>query len=221
MRRRPPLRAHEPAAVVTDEEAMRRCFDLALESARLGGYPIAAVVTLGGRIVVEATNRVSQERDVTRHAEVVALAEAQKVLATTSLDDCTLYSNMEPCALCAYAIRETRVRKVAFALSSPLMGGFSRWNILGDEGLSRAMPDVFAPPPVIVPHFLCHEADRALRKASLIFWTGARSRGLLRIESGPEGLGPEPPIRFLRAFGETTMRVLRRRVFDRFGRGKG
>ena len=220
MRRPPPLRAHEPAAIVTEEEAMRRCFDLALESARLGGYPIAAVVTRGGRIVVEATNRVSQERDVTRHAEVVALAEAQKALATTSLDDCTLFSNVEPCALCAYAIRETRVRKVAFSLSSPLMGGFSRWNILGDERLSQAMPDVFAPPPVVLPHFLCQEADRALRQASLIFWTGARSRGLLRVESRPGGLEPEPPIRLRRVLRDTTMRVLRRRVFDRFGRGK-
>lgn len=85
-RRRPPLRAYEAAAFATEEEAMRRCFDVALESSRSGGYPFAAVVTHGGRIVAEATNRVSQERDVTRHAEVVALAKAQKALGTTSLD---------------------------------------------------------------------------------------------------------------------------------------
>ncbi len=218
-RRRPPSHAEAKGAIATDEEAMRRCFDVAFESARRGGYPIAAVVARRGRIVAEAVNRVSHDRDVTRHAEVVALAEAQKALQTTSLDDCALYSNIEPCALCAYALRETRVGKVAFSLSSPVMGGYSRWNILGDERMSGAMPDVFAPPPVILPHFLADEADRALREASLIFWTGARSRGLLRLGTPPEGIEAERRIRLGAIVRETTMRALRRRVFDRFGRG--
>jgi tRNA(adenine34) deaminase len=218
LRRRPP-RAEEPGTVATDEEAMRRCFDVAFESARRGGYPIAAVVTRRGRIVAEAVNRVSHDRDVTRHAEIVALAEAQKALGTTSLDDCALFSNVEPCALCAYAAREARVGKVAFSLSSPVMGGYSRWNILGDERLSSAMPDVFAPPPVILPHFLSHEADRAMREASLVFWTGARSRGLLRLGTPPKGAEPEPRVRLAVAVRAKAMRVLRRRVFDRFGRG--
>lgn len=218
-RRRPPPRAEEPGVVATDEEAMRRCFNVAFESARRGGYPIAAIVTFRGRIVAEAVNRVSHDRDVTRHAEVVALAEAQKALSTTSLDDCALYSNVEPCALCAYAVREARVGKVAFSLSSPVMGGYSRWNILGDERLSSAMPDVFAPPPVILPHFLSHEADRALREASLVFWTGARSRGLLRLEAPPEGVEAGRRVRLSVVVRTKAMRALRRRVFDRFGRG--
>jgi tRNA(adenine34) deaminase len=209
------------AGVATAEQTMQRCFDVALESARRGGYPFAAIVTRGGRIVVEATNRVSQERDVTRHAEVVALAKAQQVLVCTSLDDCTLYSNVEPCALCAYAIREARIAKVVFSLSSPLMGGFSRWNILGDESLSGTMPDVFAPPPAVVAHFLADEADRALRRASPIFWAATRSRGLLSRGTALKGLESiaERRLSARVTLKEKTMRALRRRVFDRFGRG--
>jgi tRNA(adenine34) deaminase len=113
----------ELASEAKDEQLMRRCFALSVESARRGGYPYGAIVTRHGRTIVETTNRVSHDCDVTRHAEIVALAEAQKALGRTSLDDCTLYANVEPCALCAYAIRETRIAKVVFGLSSPVMGG--------------------------------------------------------------------------------------------------
>jgi len=69
---------------------------------------------------------VSQDRDVTRHAEAVALTEAQRTLGCTSLDDCTLYANVEPCALCSYAIREARIGRVVYGVSSPVMGGHPR-----------------------------------------------------------------------------------------------
>lgn len=54
--------------------------------------------------MAESTNRVSRDRDVTRHAEVVAISMAQKQLSTISLDDCEIYVNAEPCAFCLYAI---------------------------------------------------------------------------------------------------------------------
>ena len=199
---------------------MRRCFDLALRSANDGGYPFAAIVTSKGRTIVETTNRVSYERDVTRHAEIVAISEAQRKLGCTSLDDCTLYANVEPCALCAYAIRETRISRVVFGLSSPFMGGHSRWNILSDPTLSAAMPEVFAPPPAVRANFLSDEADAALRRAAPIFWAFARSRGLFLCEGG---LDPGQPLEERRRRSRTrekAMRFMRRRVFDRFG-GRG
>jgi tRNA(adenine34) deaminase len=203
---------------VDDDQAMQLCFDLAIESARRGDYPFAAIVARKGKIVAQATNRVSQEGDVTRHPEVVALAKAQKALGCTSLDGCTLYSNIEPRALCAYAVRETRIGKVVFALSSPHMGGFSRWNILGDEGLSRTMPDVFAPPPAVVAHFMSEDADRALRRASPIVWAATHSRGLLGRGTAIES-ALERPLSARAKWKEQITRPLRRRVFDRFGRG--
>ena len=209
----------ELATHAKDERLMRRCFDLAVESARCGGYPYAAIVARHGRTIVETTNRVSHDGDVTRHAEIVALAQAQKTLRRTSLDDCTLYANVEPCALCAYAIRETRIAKVAFGLTSPIMGGHSRWNILGDRRLSAAMPEVFAPPPEVLANFMSLEAEAAMRRASPIVWAVARSRGLFvceRARPPPPSLAePSPP----RPMKETAMRFIRRRVFDRFGRG--
>jgi tRNA(adenine34) deaminase len=63
--------------------------------------------------VTEATNRVVRDGDVARHAEMVAMSEAQRVLGTRQLSRCTLYTNVEPCAMCCYCIRETRREKGA------------------------------------------------------------------------------------------------------------
>lgn len=66
-------------------------------------------------------------RDAPRRS--VAISQAQKALGTIRLDDCEIYANSEPCVFCCYAIRETRMRRVVYGLSSPHMGGVSKWNV--------------------------------------------------------------------------------------------
>jgi len=208
-----------------DERMMRRCFALAIESAEQGEYPYAAVIVRNGQIIVESTNRVARDRDVTRHAEVVAISEAQKAIGATSLHDCVMYVNAEPCAFCCYAIRESRIAKVVYGMRSPVMGGVSRWNILGDHTLSDTMPEVFAPPPNIVHDFLCDEADAALRRAAPLAWVFIRRRRLFG--TAPQGASGHNGVdlrsaRSARGYvgvSEPLMRVLRTRFFDRFGRG--
>src|SRR5688572_2155989 len=108
-----------------DAEMMRRAIALSVRSTEEGEYPYGVVIARGGELVAESINRVAHERDVTRHAEVVAISAAQKTLGSVSLDDCTIYVSAEPCAYCAYAIRESRIGRVVYGLSSPLMGGVS------------------------------------------------------------------------------------------------
>jgi tRNA(adenine34) deaminase len=207
-----------------DARLMRRCFALAIESAKQGEYPYAAIIVRNNQIVVESTNRVARDRDVTRHAEVVAISEAQRATGRTSLDDCVMYVNAEPCAFCCYAIRESRIARVVYGMRSPVMGGVSRWNILEDSTLSDAIPEVFAPPPDIVHDFLCDEADAALRRAAPLAWIFIRRR---RLFETPPLAGDHDGVRFAgtrRSRGyvpvlEMLMRVLRNKFFDRFGRG--
>ena len=80
-----------------DREMMRRCIDLSVRSGREGEYPYGVVICRGGQVVAESINRVAHEHDVTRHAEVVAISAAQKILGTVSLDDCMIYVSAEPC----------------------------------------------------------------------------------------------------------------------------
>jgi tRNA(adenine34) deaminase len=194
-----------------DQQMMLRCISLARTARGLNEYPYAALVCRNGELIAETVNRVARDQDVFRHAEIIAITEAQKVLGRISLDDCTIYSNAEPCPLCAYAIRESRIGRVVFALRSPHMGGLTKWNILGDQGLAVTMPEVFAPPPTIVAGFMSSEADRAGREWNPVFWAFIKYRGLLQLgESSYPSATPSSRSSVL----ERVMMWLRRRVFD-------
>ena len=138
---------NRPEALATDRLMMRRCIELSAKSGQQGEYPYAAVIVRNGEFVCESINKVATDRDVTRHAEVVAIQDAQRILGLTSLDDCTLYSNAEPCAFCSYAIRESRIGRVVYGMRSPIMGGHSRYGILDDHGLSNACLLYTSPSP--------------------------------------------------------------------------
>jgi len=100
----------------------------------------------------------------------------QKTLRSTSLDDCALYSTIEPCAMCSYAIRESRIGRVVFGLRSPVMGGISRWSILTDSGLSSILPEVFAAPPDVLPGCLQHQVQKLFRKRNPLAWEFMKNR---------------------------------------------
>jgi|SRR5262245_20404611 len=204
--------------LTNDRLMMRHCIALSKKSGKAGEYPYAAVVCCDGVIVAQSINRVAQDGDVTRHAEVVAISLAQKKLQAVSLDDCEIYVNVEPCAFCCYAIRESRIRRVLFGLSSPHMGGVSRWNVLADNVLSSVMPDVFGPPPEIVAGFMAQEAEQALTEWNPLIAEVIKRRGLFgaapRViaERAQNRSGSLPWLR------EQVFRFLRRNFFDNFGR---
>ena len=160
----------------SDATMMRRCVALAQSAAQSGEYPFAALIARRGEFICESLNMVRAEGDLTRHAEMVAISSAQKKLRTTSLDDCTLYSTIEPCAMCSYAIRETRIGRVVFSLRSPLMGGHSRWKVLTDSTLSSALPEVFAPPPIVLSGYLQHDVQTVFQKRNPLSWQFMKAR---------------------------------------------
>jgi tRNA(adenine34) deaminase len=166
---------------VTDLKMMRRCIELSRTAVKAGERPFAAMICRDGAIIAEATNQVARESDVTRHAEIIAISKAQRAIATTNLSGCTLYATVEPCPMCAFPIRETRISRVVFAISSPLMGGASRWDVLGDVGLSKRMPEAFGPPPAVVAGVLHKEAASVWRRWNPIAWGIIRLRGVFAL----------------------------------------
>ena len=201
-----------------DRLMMTHCIALSKLSGKAGEYPYAAVVCRHGTIVAESTNRVAHDGDVTRHAEVVAISLAQKALRSVSLDDCEIYVNAEPCAFCCYAIRESRIRRVVFGLSSPHMGGVSKWNVLADTDLFNAMPEVFAPPPEIVAGFMAEEAQQALIEWNPLIAEVIKRRGLFG--AAPRVFLGHQQNQFVPPAGprERILRFLRRNFYDYFGR---
>lgn len=160
-----------------DVAMMTRCIELARDAAKAGEFPFASVVGKDGAVVAEAANRVVRDRDVTRHAELLAIAEAQSVLGRRILSGCTLYSIVEPCPMCAFPAREAQIGRVVFALRSPLMGGMSKWNILRDAEISSAMPEAFGAVPEVVVGVLAREAEEVWKSWNPIAWHVIRRRG--------------------------------------------
>jgi tRNA(adenine34) deaminase len=198
---------------ILDREMMTRCIAVAVRSGKEGEYPYGVVICRDGVVVAESTNRVAHEHDVTRHAEVVAISQAQKALGTVSLDDCMIYVSAEPCVYCSYAIRESRLGRLVYALRSPHMGGLSKWNVLADEDLSNTMPEVFDPPPEIIAGFMAREVEQALLKWNPLVWRVIMKRGLF-VADPLETVRESDPERKTRRW----LAFLRRTVFDRFGR---
>jgi len=184
--------AKEETAASVDVRMMARCLELARSATGAGEFPFASLITKNGEIVVEAINRVAHDADITRHAELIAISEGQKRFGRGNLRDCTLYTIIEPCPMCSFAIREARVGRVVYALSSPLMGGASRWNVLGDEVLSAHMPEVFAPPPEVVAGVLGKQAAQVWRRWNPIIWGIIRLRGVFRASASRVLRRPPP-----------------------------
>jgi tRNA(adenine34) deaminase len=162
-----------------DEKLMARCIELSQIASESGEVPFAALVSRGDEIVAEATNRVVRDSDITRHAELLAISGAQKVLGRRILSDCAIYSNVEPCPMCSFPIREAQFTRVVFAMRSPFMGGLSRWNILRDTEISNAMPEAFGDVPEVTAGVLVLEAEKVWRDWNMLAWGVIRYRGLL------------------------------------------
>jgi tRNA(adenine34) deaminase len=179
--------AMEISCDATDRAMMARCIELSRIAVSKGEYPFGTVIALDGQIVAEGINSTNRDSDVTRHAEIIALSHAQKTVGRERLRRYTLYSNIEPCAMCSYCIREAWVSRVVYALGSPVMGGLSKWNVLRDEGLSDRIPEIFGAVPEVVSGVLLHEARQAWREWSPFAWEMIKLRGLLTAPLAQDG----------------------------------
>ncbi len=145
------------------EKFMKRCIELADQALERGDNPFGSVIVKDNEIIVEGVNDI-KENDVTNHAEILAMRKAQKLLNTNDLSDCTIYSNCEPCPMCSFMMRELKFNTVVFALTSPYMGGYSKWGILQDKDLEKFKP-VFSKPPKVIVGVLKEEAEEVFKKA--------------------------------------------------------
>jgi tRNA(adenine34) deaminase len=87
-----------------------------------GERPIAAVAVVDEAMVARAHDRVLETNDPTAHAVVVALREAARKLGTSRLGNATIFSTLEPCAMCVGALLESDVEALVFALPNRVDG---------------------------------------------------------------------------------------------------
>ncbi|MGD0721962.1 MAG: nucleoside deaminase [Roseiarcus sp.] len=161
----------------TDRTMMARCAQLASQAAAEGEYPFGSLIARGETVIAEGINHSVRESDESRHAEIVAIALARRTLGRKTLRDCTLYSTVEPCAMCSFCIRAAGVGRVVFALHSPVLGGMSRWDILQTETLSRRLPFLFRPAPEILTGVEVEAVQKVWRDWRPLVWWAIKRLG--------------------------------------------
>jgi tRNA(adenine34) deaminase len=98
------------------EEAMDLALAAAAEAMVRGDWPTGSVIVLGDKVVASGQNRQNTLNDITVHAETDALRGAFAALKRTSLEGATLYTTMEPCPMCAEAMRMAKVSRLVLGL---------------------------------------------------------------------------------------------------------
>lgn len=94
----------------------------ARRAAGIGEVPIGAVVVRGGEILGRGHNRRETDGDPLAHAEVLAIREAARRMGGWRLSGCTMYVTLEPCAMCAGALVNSRVERLVYGAADPKAG---------------------------------------------------------------------------------------------------
>jgi len=137
-------------------EEAQRAFDA-------GEVPVGAVVVHRDKVIGRGHNRTEQTGRPFEHAEVVAMWEAVGTLQRKTLEDCVLYSTIEPCVMCIGAAILARVPRVVFGAREPKTGACeSVFSIPNEPGLDH---------PIVVTGGVEAERSKALMQA---FFKGRR-----------------------------------------------
>ena len=105
-----------------DKYFMRIALNEAEDAYAEGEIPVGAVVVLDDRVIAKGHNLTETLKDVTAHAEMMAITAAANELGAKYLQECTLYVTLEPCLMCAGAIAHAQMKTLVFGASDPKRG---------------------------------------------------------------------------------------------------
>ena len=105
-----------------DKEFMKLALDQARLAKDIGEVPIGAVIVRNGQVIASAYNKRETFKNPLAHAEILAINKASERLDSWRLLDCTMYVTIEPCAMCAGAIVNSRIDRLVIGAMDPKMG---------------------------------------------------------------------------------------------------
>ncbi|MBI4399067.1 MAG: nucleoside deaminase [Candidatus Omnitrophica bacterium] len=123
------------------EHFMKEALKEAIKAFDKGEVPIGAVIVLGQKIIARAHNQTEMLKDPTAHAEMIAITQAASVMEHARLEKAVIYVTMEPCAMCAGALVQARVKELYYGAADPKAGACGTlFNIVGDDRLNHRIP---------------------------------------------------------------------------------
>ena len=100
--------------------------------------PVGCVIVYNGKIIARGYNKREKDQNVIKHAEIEAIDKACKTLKSWRLNDCTIYTTLFPCPMCASAIQQSRISKLVYLndTNNKVLNDISL-NILFNENLNH------------------------------------------------------------------------------------
>jgi tRNA(adenine34) deaminase len=139
-----------------DRAFMEVAFEEARAAAGSGEVPVGTVVVMNSEIIARAGNRTIADCDPTAHAEIIALRQAAATIGNYRLLGATIYSTIEPCAMCAGAMIQARVARLVYGADDPKAGAVrSCLSVLDHPQLNHRV--------AVTPGVLSDEAANLLR----------------------------------------------------------
>ncbi len=116
-----------------DLHFMKLALNEARKAEERGEVPVGAVLVLDGEVIAASGNGKEASGLATHHAEILVLEEASRRLKRWRLSDCELYVSLEPCAMCAGALVQARLKRLVFGAFDPKAGAVkSLYQLLSD-----------------------------------------------------------------------------------------
>lgn len=106
----------------SDEYFMKKAIDQALIANDSGEVPVGAIIVSNNQIIAKAFNQTEMLNDVTAHAEMIAITAAANFLGSKYLHNCQLYVTLEPCPMCAGALRWSQIGRVIYGAADDKNG---------------------------------------------------------------------------------------------------
>ena len=114
---------------------MKKAFEEAKYAFYKNEVPVGSVVVNNNDIISRSSNMVELLNDSTAHAELIAITSAQNSLNSKNLDNCILYTTLEPCLMCYGAIYWSKINTIVYAASDKKRG-FSRYSVEMDRKIN-------------------------------------------------------------------------------------
>ena len=109
-------------SVFSDDHFMKKAIQEAEIAAKAGEVPVGAIIVCNNVVIAKAHNQVEKLQDITAHAEILAITAASNYLGSKFLEECSLFVTLEPCVMCAGAIKWARLGRVIYGASDDKAG---------------------------------------------------------------------------------------------------
>ncbi|MCK5134751.1 MAG: nucleoside deaminase [Bacteroidales bacterium] len=138
--------------VLSDEYFMNEALKEAQKAFDVEEVPVGAVIATQNRIIARAHNMTEQLNDVTAHAEMIAITSASNYLGAKYLIDCTLYVTLEPCIMCAAALKWAQLDRIIYGAKDPR------------EGFSHLEESILHKKTEVIPGILENQSSTLLKQ---------------------------------------------------------